>query len=232
MLDNIPRNDWQAQRSDQHFTLHWQRPRPYLSTAIYCGGCGTANALLNLRVAKHADATNMESPELTLANTARELGIASAEKRCIGMMTAASMNSLRSRHFRLYGQAASIYITSGLSNARRAGDPADWREDEPQRLGTINSVIICDVTMTTETMAEVMVLATEAKAALLQEMNIVSPVSGRIATGTGTDAIAVISGHGPLKRWFGSHSEAGETLATEYMAALRASIQGSRESAH
>lgn len=226
MLENTPRGDWQAAHTDQHFTLRWPHPRPCLSTAIYHGGFHAASALLNLRVAKHTDDATVESPDVTLANWARELKIESAGKACIGMMTAASMNSLRCRHFSLYGQAASVYISSGLSNARRAGDPADWSESDAHRIGTINSVIICDAAMGQSTMAEILVLATEAKAAVLQELDIRSPVSQAIATGTGTDSIAIISGNGPLKHWFGSHTEAGETLANQYMAALRDSIQG------
>ena len=67
-------------------------------------------------------------------------------------------------------------------------------------------------------------LAREAKAAVLQDMNIRSPVSRQIATGTGTDACAIISGCGAPVRWLGKHTDIGEHIARQYMDALRSSI--------
>lgn len=56
-------------------------------------------------------------------------------------------------------------------------------------------------------------IITEAKAAALQEANIISPVSGLIATGTGTDSHAIVSGFGPAKvRCCGKHVLFGEVL--------------------
>jgi adenosylcobinamide amidohydrolase len=56
-------------------------------------------------------------------------------------------------------------------------------------------------------------------------LGITSPVSGRLATGTGTDAIAVFSGHGVGRaRFAGKHTLLGERLAVLVMQSLHSSI--------
>ena len=69
-------------------------------------------------------------------------------------------------------------------------------------------------------------IVTEAKAAVLRESGIRSPVSNKIATGTGTDAIAVVSGHGPeTVRYCGKHVLFGEILGRLVTDALTASVK-------
>jgi adenosylcobinamide amidohydrolase len=69
-----------------------------------------------------------------------------------------------------------------------------------------------------------LMLLTEAKCAIFQEAGITSPVSGGIATGTGTDATVIVSGFGRPERWVGKHTLLGERAARLMMDALRASI--------
>jgi len=74
-------------------------------------------------------------------------------------------------------------------------------------------------------MVEATMLATEAKAAALQNANILSSVSQQIATGTGTDAIAVVSGSGPQEIAFcGKHVLLGETIGRLVISAVESSI--------
>jgi len=75
---------------------------------------------------------------------------------------------------------------------------------------------------------ETALVATEAKAALLQDLGIRSPVSGAIATGTGTDALAVFAGAGPPTiHYAGKHTLFGEAVARLVLAALADSIRQS-----
>ena len=97
---------------------------------------------------------------------------------------------------------------------------------EPQKLGTINAVVLASAALAQPARVELITVATEARAALLQELNIVSPLSGGLATGT--DAIAIVCGAAeasaePPIRFAGKHTILGERVALLMMAAIRES---------
>lgn len=206
-----------------HVHLEFDAPFRVLSSAVLNGGFFLASHYLNLRVAKQPDGPLAE-PARTLRDYCEERGwIGTA----VGMMTAASMNSLRVVRESLDGESLAVLVTTGLENARRAGDRADWRQldTELSKLGTINTAIISSVELTAEAMVEIIALASEAKAAVLYELGVPSPVSGLPATGTGTDAIAVFAAQGGRRvRYAGKHTLLGERIGQLMMQALRDSI--------
>jgi len=134
-------------------------------------------------------------------------------------MTAAAMDTLCLRHTRCQGVALLVLVTAGLSTPRRAGDRADYRRmsTAPLAVGTINSVILTDARLTPPTLVEALMIATEAKAAALQELGVTSPVSRRL----GTDAIAVVSGQGTRVHDCGKHVLFGELLGQLVIEAVR-----------
>ena len=208
----------------QSAALRFDTDRPVLSSAVLNGGMRLAQTVLNLRVPKASESEALEDPAETLARTARE---ASLPMPVVGMMTAASMKSLRVAQATVSQEALVVLVTTGLENARRAGDPAESREllRYPRTLGTINMVVVCSAALAAETMVEMVMVATEAKAAVLQELGITSAVTEGIATGTGTDAIVVVGGvNGPAVRYAGKHTLLGEQLARLVMSGLRDSL--------
>lgn len=208
--------------ADHHVHIGFAVPRRVLSSAVLNGGAVQADHLLNLKVDK--DCSPMEPPEKTLAAYCAEAGW---HGTTVGMMTAASMNSLRIAQESVDGIDLAVLATSGLSNPRRAGDRAECREMilQAEPVGTINSMVITSAALTDAAMVEALMILTEAKAAVLQDANIRSPVSSGIATGTGTDALAVVSGHGPqVVRYCGKHVLFGEILGRLAIAAIRDSI--------
>jgi adenosylcobinamide amidohydrolase len=210
--------DWHWTPADQHFALHWQGTRRCLSSAALNGGVCEANRLLNLKV---SGADSQQPPEQTLQQYADSQGWTATT---VGMMTAASMDSLRWAETTIEGERLAIYLTSGLSNARCAGDPADWQNPVTLPPGTINIVCISNMQLSVASMTEIITLLTEAKTHVLHKANIRSPVSGERATGTGTDSIAVIGGSGKPQRWFGKHTLAGQRCAELLIQCLTDSI--------
>lgn len=211
-----------------HVHVEFDQPRRVLSSAIYNGGLVDATHVLNLNVEKNIDEPEkvFEPPEKTLAGYCRRhrwRGVT------VGLMTAASMNSFRKARRVEQGVEVTALVTAGLSNARRAGDRAEWRcfnEPEPA-VGTINMIILTTARLTDAVMVEAMLVMTEAKAAVLQELGAKSRVSDTVATGTGTDAAVVVSGWGPPQvRYCGKHVLFGEMLASATMEALRLSLAG------
>ena len=212
------------------------RPCQVLSNAVLNGGAVISDGLLNLRVAR--DAVDCEHPAQTLAGYCDQQGWSAAT---VGMMTAATMNSARVYSAEIEGEQLAVLVTSGLANARRAGDRAECRQlgVTVRNVGTINTVIWCTATLSGAAMAEVLMVASEAKAALLHELKVLSPVSGMPATGTGTDVTAVVSAlsetSGPEKsrsetssatvHYAGKHTLLGEQVARLVMAATSDSVR-------
>ena len=132
----------------------------------------------------------------------------------------------------MQGVEITALVTSGLSNARRSGDRAEHRTfDEPGiKPGTINIIILTNVMLSPPAQVEAVMIATEAKAAVFQDIGAISPVTGKTATGTGTDAVAVVSGFSPPEIVFcGKHTLFGEMLASAAMEALASSLGKSQK---
>ena len=143
------------------------------------------------------------------------------------MMTSASLESFRQVSRSSQGVKVTAMVTAGVSNARCAGDRADWRtfQTDATPTGTINIIILTTATMTPAAMVESVMLAAEAKTVAMRMLGVKSPVSGAIATGTGTDAIAVVNGAGPETiRYCGKHVLFGEMLASVVIEAITESL--------
>ncbi|MFA5547823.1 MAG: adenosylcobinamide amidohydrolase [Porticoccaceae bacterium] len=203
-------------------TLCFDTPRLALSSAVVGGGLAEVGRWLNLRVSGEPVT---ESPAETVARLCEARGW---HQRTLAMLTAASMKSLRVRRATVHGVVLAVLATTGLGNARRAGDRAEYRRLGNGSLppGTINLAVLCDARLDPAVMVEMVLTTTEAKAAVLQELDVRSPASGAIATGTGTDAIAVFGGTGPaVVQHAGKHTLFGEQLARLTLAAIGDSIR-------
>lgn len=214
----------QLQCSSAHTYFQFNSPRQVLSSAVLSGGLVEAEGLLNMKVAAQSDASHC-SPADSLAAYALSQGW---QGRHVGMMTAASMNSLRVVEFNQQGVELAIAVTVGLHNARCAGDRAEHRilAQPVEEIGTINMVAITSARLTPAALTEAIITMTEAKATVLAELDVRSPVSGRIATGTGTDAIAVVNGHGPEEvAYCGKHVLFGEWLAKGVIETMASSLE-------
>ena len=203
--------------------VRFSQPHRALSSAVLNGGFCYASDFLNLRVASHSpDVT--EDPSVSLQRLSEQL---QCRGPAVGMMTAASLDSLRVVREEIAAEMLAVLVTTGLENARSAGDLAEHRalDDVPGERGTINLAIVTSAQIADAALVEMVAIATEAKTAVLHALGITSPVSGRLATGTGTDAIAVFSGHGVGRaRFAGKHTLLGERLAVLVMQALHSSV--------
>ena len=138
-----------------------------------------------------------------------------------GLSTAAdlSLAAMRQEHF--HGYTVTVLCSGGIArNGRRAGDTATmWEEngiyhvDSLDRLpagistgdadkageivkhvsGTLNLMIHIDADLSEGAMATAMMVAVEAKAATVMDWKLKSCYSDRIASGSGTDGVIVVS---------------------------------------
>ena len=211
------------EHSQKHVHVAFNTPHRMVSSAVYHGGMVEADHIVNIKVPKHASAT--ESPSVTIQNYCHDCGW---HGTAVGMMTAASMNSFRMIKKSAQGIDILVLVTSGLANARRAGDLAEYRQmtSSIKAAGTINLVVITTARLTEAAFIEALLITTEAKCAALQDAGVMSPVSNKVATGTGTDSVVVVSGHGPDEvQYCGKHVLFGELLGKAVIEAVSASIQ-------
>ena len=146
-------------------------------------------------------------------------------QKCATLGTAANMNNAAICHEKYCDLEVAAVCTGGVEgNAGRAGDPASYyepRDDgasmgqvpEPDPIpGTINAMIFINRELSPGAMVTAVITATEAKTAALQELEVASRYSEGLATGTGTDQMAVASKlggkaicfAGSIRRWVNS----------------------------
>ncbi|MDM3871419.1 adenosylcobinamide amidohydrolase [Porticoccus sp. W117] len=215
------------QHSENFVRLRFEQPRQSLSSAVLNGGSVLAQQFINLKVS-----SEYALPDEDPADTLQKFCAANHwPGTTVGMMTAASMNSLRVRCEHIDDVPLAILVTTGLGNARRAGDRAEYRQlaCQPQKVGTINLAICLEAPLRPEAMVELITVATEAKAAALQQAEVISPVSRALATGTGTDAVALFcslqSDQSNPIRFAGKHTLLGERVGCLVIDAIVDSLQ-------
>ncbi|MEN8246959.1 MAG: adenosylcobinamide amidohydrolase [Thermodesulfobacteriota bacterium] len=209
----------------EYMHVTFDQPFRVLSSAVLNGGLVEASHIVNLKVPK--DLPNRDAlgpPAALIEKHCRKNGLNGSS---VGMMTAAAMDSMRTTQNRGQDVEISVIVTAGISNLRRAGDKADYREKGEQRPapGTINTIVVCNVSLTRAAMVEAVMIAAEAKAAALQDLDLLSPVSNALATGTGTDAIAVACPRSGLNICYaGKHTLFGELLAKSVIESTTTSV--------
>ncbi|MEN6610091.1 MAG: adenosylcobinamide amidohydrolase, partial [Methanoregulaceae archaeon] len=149
-------------------------------------------------------------------------------KSVAGLLTRAYMRNaaIASESFRDLSVCA--IVTAGVDvNGGRAGDPASYYECngtcEPVG-GTINIILVVNAAMPEYAMVRALVTATEAKSAALQQVMAKSCYSSGIATGSGTDMIAVVTNPAAGIRLSdaGKHAKLGELIGN---AVIRATLE-------
>ncbi len=134
-------------------------------------------------------------------------------------------------------QVAAVATAGVESNAGRAGDYAMYYEENGKfinigpespelRGGTINLMVFVNRDMLPGALVRMVMMATEAKTAALQELSVNSRYSDGLATGTGTDQIAVacrMSGDVPLTG-AGKHTKLGELTGITVMEAVKRTL--------
>jgi len=211
--------------TDERLHIDLGRPCPVLGSCVLGGGFGLARHVLNLRVDANlpGEALRLPFPEASLREYCAANGWTGP---AFGMMTAASMKSLRTARLEENGLAVLAAVTAGLTNARCAGDPAECRDfPETPPPGTINIIVALAASLPPAALVEAVITITEAKTAVLRDMGITSRTTGLPATGTGTDAVAVVALGGRETAYCGKHVLAGELTARAVMQALAASLE-------
>jgi adenosylcobinamide amidohydrolase len=182
---------------------------------------GEARTLLNHHV--RTDEYPARNPEDFLRTLAERFGF---KTPLVGLMTGVKMERLVRRVERCNSFTLECFATVGLSNALAAGDPATYEE----RPGTINLIVVTTHPLTTATLVEAVEITTEAKVRALYAAGVKSTVSDTLATGTGTDCVAIACPRGePAYQYCGKHTQLGELLGRVVYGAVTEGLWRARE---
>jgi adenosylcobinamide amidohydrolase/ABC-type Fe3+-hydroxamate transport system substrate-binding protein len=128
------------------------------------------------------------------------------------MVTGADMDNLSVKSASCMDMTVTALVTAGVDgNAiRTSKDIGAWYEP-----GTINIMLLTNRELSMQAAAGAIVTVTEAKTAALWDMDTRSVQTPLLnpATGTGTDAVIVVTGDGPVLHGSGGHTKMGELIA-------------------
>ncbi|MCD7781946.1 MAG: adenosylcobinamide amidohydrolase [Methanosphaera sp.] len=146
-----------------------------------------------------------------------------------GLFTSACMDNYGISTLEYEQLRVTSIVTAGADkNGTKAGDPASFYEYNNKYdllNGTINIICLIDANLDDGALVTASITLTEAKTSLLEDLKLESQYSTNIATGTGTDGLAIISNKSSPNHLenAGKHSKLGELIAkTVYDATLDA----------
>lgn len=202
------------ERREGVVTLRLGAPWQVLSSAVLGGGRRHVRSLLHLQVPLSYDC---DRPERDLRRVARELAL---DGPTVGLMTAVDLAETQVFAARAGDAEVRALITVGLRNAARPGETVVGGP------GTINVVLLCARRLAEAAAIELAMLASEAKAAAIVESG-VRTRTGRAASGTSTDAIAILwrRAAGRDFRHAGSATEIGAVVGRIVTDAIRFAVE-------
>jgi adenosylcobinamide amidohydrolase len=186
------------------------------SFAPHGGGLRTTQ-LVVIHEVRNADLPIDVDPLHLLAERMRQ----EPSHNAVGMLTSRRIASAQVTASAHAGCGARVLCTAGFSNAVRVGDAPG----PLQSLGTINLICHLDVPLSEVALLEALTIVTEARTLAVHSAGIGSRRSHNMATGTGTDCIAVLSPAGDsLVRYAGKHTSVGYVLGDAALRAVEAGI--------
>lgn len=208
----MPDNDRAVLSSAKHNGGYFMGPAAIINTTALSGPEGME--LMSKGNAEHL---------LYSAECSRKLGIDPGTS--VGLGTGVTMDKAAIVTGSSGGITVSAVITAGVEgNGGRAGDRGSYNELEKYRSpdGTIVTILAIDADLPACSMARAIVTATEAKTCVLQQLMAPSRYSTGIASGSGTDQIAIVCnrGSGTKLTDAGKHSLLGELIGRCVMKGL------------
>ena len=195
---------WSATVRDRTLIISFPEPYLVISWAPLNGGLLQARSILNHQVRTNEyPSTDPASFLLTLAQRLE------VPAPVVGLMTGVLMEKLVRRTIRQDSLLLECFATVGLSNALTVGEPATYDE----KPGTINLLVALNQPLTEAALVEAVAMITEAKTRSLFDTGVKSALSATLATGTGTDCVAIACPQGETKyHYCGKHTLLGELL--------------------
>jgi len=184
-------------------------PARTLSWAVLNGGFCHAHHIINHHVSGN-NTLFCAQPGPWLERAASALGL---RGKVVGMATSVEMKHLVRVSMESGVARVACFATVGCGNALSVAEPASVAIEEPApTLHTINMILTVEPSLSDAAMVEAVQIATEGRVRALYENGIKSYRSGLLATGTGTDCVAIVSLGDRVERYCGKHTKLGELI--------------------
>jgi adenosylcobinamide amidohydrolase len=212
-------------------------PAPWLvlGWAPLGGGFKRADLIVNHQI-ELDDRAATAAPRMHLNGVVRALR--HDPRRAVAMMTGAQITRAGYATIARAGLIVGAWCSAGCTNALRVGDRATVGAPRAAEItrhkmragtpGTINIIVTINQPLMRAAMAEALQIAVEARVAAIHEAGVASVRSGAIATGTGTDCIAVaapvLASSANSIVYCGKHTLPGELIGRAVMRGCAATI--------
>jgi len=185
-----------------------------LSSSFFGGGFQRVRHIINANVAEDYCSNG---PADDLRAIASRCGVTDP---FVGLLTAVPLRKARVVFSEAGDLRVGALVTAGIGNATSAGISPPC-ESKP---GTINTILLLDAKLSRSAMVNAIITATEAKCAVLTEMNVRTP-DGRLATGTSTDTVTMaMTGLGTACLYAGPATVLGWLIAKTVRQAIQESL--------
>ncbi len=140
----------------------------------------------------------------------------------VGLLTSRDLDAYVEHQVAYRDLDAHCVTTVGLGNALRAGDPPG----ASARIGTINTLCRVSAPLTDAALLEALALAAEARTLAVREATVASRISGRPASGTGTDCIVIAAPEAARgAAYAGKHTAVGHVVGAAVYEATRRGVE-------
>ncbi len=194
----------------EYIIIESKKPIKILSSAPINGGLKFSNKIINLWIPKdfyHDPIAYYKTKNI--------------DNNAICLMTGADLMKAGIIKKETSNIKVLAIVTTGISNASSITDGNIIKNNIPN-IGTINIIVIVDREMTESCMVNAITTITEAKCKVLSSFDIRSVITYEQATGTSSDALAIISlGKGDALEYAGSATELGWLIASCVEEALK-----------
>lgn len=208
---------------DDYVLLQAPAPLKVISSALHNAGFGWYHTFMNRAV----------NQDYMCDDAHREMEQYIQKQGFVPQMTVGMMTAVAAEHAIVIereeaGISVVVMVTAGVGNAV---DAAKAYLREPfYEVGTINTWVILNATLTSESFVQAMITANEAKVKAMADEGIMDKVSQTIATGTSTDSVLMAATQqGEVQQYAGTVTKAGRLIGRAvYEATVQALIDYKR----
>lgn len=169
---------------EDHILLISPKRLKTLSSAVLGAGFGLYANFVNRHVCKNYQIEDYRADLGSFIN-AHHLKVGDT----VAMMTAVHMKHASFRLYEAEGFSIFVVVTAGVGNA--IDSSIGYIPTSPSTVGTINTWIFINGTVSDEAFVQSIMTATEAKTKALHDLQIYDSYSKTLATGTSTDSILI-----------------------------------------
>ncbi len=193
-----------------YILINFEYPARILGSSFFNGGYGRRKSILNIKTS--LEELKVKTPDEVIIKYIKELNL--DRQSTAAMMTSAHLEYAQVIHSEREGIEVCSIVTAGTSNAINISETSytPYAGSPINSPGTINIVVLTNMWLTEDCLVSSVISATESKTAALIDLNVKSVNGNKLATGTGTDSIVVISGTKGKIQYAGGHTVYGQLV--------------------